>query len=282
MLLRRWVLVIFTLLAALLAACSSDDGGGAGASGGTQEAANPAERIARSADATREQGSARVSVDQTINRDGQEVMTTSEGVVDMDENAAQLTTSSEGAETEVVVDGTTTYLRVPPEQGAVLGEGVEWVKFDLGAIGEQAGIDLAALQSQQGSDQTLIYLTGATDVREEGTEEVGGTDTTHYSFTIDFAKLAEQGPEATRSSFQSLIDNFDLDTAPAEVWIDGDELIRRFSFEATYDFPEGSPVDKFTSSSTVEYSDFGVEANIEVPSGDSVVDFQEAVGQQGG
>ena len=64
---------------------------------------------------------------------------------------------------------------------------------------------------------------------------------------------------------------------PVEVWIDGDNLVRRMrqSFEGAQ-MDAGVQVDMTT---TTELYDFGTTVNVEEPPADQVVDFQDVLGQ---
>ena len=100
---------------------------------------------------------------------------------------------------ELVVVGDDHWLKIP-----LLGT---WQKVDLSTTVERF------LDPEQG---VLRVVEGATDVRDEGSEEVGGVDTYHLSATVrgeDVAELLLVEPEA--------------ETVPIELWIGKDDLLLR-------------------------------------------------------
>jgi hypothetical protein len=168
--------------------------------------------------------------------------------------------------------------------------GKQWVSMDLGALAEMAGLELDFAQIMQSSSNdptsSLNYLRGATDVTEVGSEEVRGVDTTHYRATIDLQKALDESPEAARDALQPLVDMYTDTTVQVEVWIDDDDRVRRY--ETTQDLskielPEGAEVPEGALEGTItirqELHDFGVEADIEVPSDDEVIDFLDLISQ---
>lgn len=255
---------VFALLPVLLvvpAACGEDR--------------SPSETLSAAASATQDAGTTRISTEQISDIAGQQLTSTSEGVVDLSSGDSEATLSIElpgqpPQEVDVIATSDVAYLGAEGLPGAP--PDAEWLSIDLQATGEQLGLDIEALR-QNGASQ-LSYLTQSSDIEEVGTETVRDVDTTHYRFTTDLADLAESGPEELRSSYQSLIDLTGLETIPTEVWIDDDDLVRRLQLEVEID-QGGQQVNQTT---TVEYFDFGVEVDVEAPPEEDVVDISELTG----
>ena len=67
---------------------------------------------------------------------------------------------------------------------------------------------------------------------------MSGTETTHYRTTVDLELALETAPASQQSTIQALIDA-GTTFLPADVWIDGDGLVRKIAFEFP---PPTSPV----------------------------------------
>ena len=142
-------------------------------------------------------------------------------------------------------------------------------------MGAQMGINLEAFR-QTGAGQ-LAYLSEVADVEEVGTETVRDAETTHYRFTTDLAELAESGPEELRSSFEQMIEITGSDEIPTEVWIDGDDRVRRLVTDVEMDL-QGQQVSQL---STIEYYEFGVQFDVQPPPEEDTVDITELGGGGG-
>ncbi|HEV2906154.1 MAG TPA: hypothetical protein VGZ50_02405, partial [Actinomycetota bacterium] len=216
-----------------------------------------------------------VEFEQVSDLQGQQLTSTSEGVVDFESGDSEATVSielpgQEGQEVGLITKGTIAYM----EAGALPGvpANAKWLSIDLEEAGQELGFDIEALR-QNGASQ-LAYLTQTSDAEEVGTESVRDVDTTHYTFTTDLADLAANGPEELRASYKSVMDLTGLETIPTEVWVDGDDLVRRLSFEVEIE-QSGQQIAQTT---TIEYFDFGVEVDVQAPPPNEVVDFSELSG----
>jgi hypothetical protein len=275
-----------------LAAC-----GGAGDD--ASEDVQPDAVIAQAADATVDAGSYRMAMvtDMTMEGAGDGPLTMSaEGEFDPDERLGHMTMDmSELAqgqaagplEAEVIFDGLVFYMKMPFLQQTQPGL-KEWIRFDLQALGEEAGLDLDQLMqlgSQSDPSQTLAYLRAASDdIQEVGSEEVRGVETTHYRMTVDLSRVAETAPsdqrEALQAQIDELIEKSGIQEVPTEVWIDEDGLVRRQ--RVTYENMAFAPGAHGDMTITMELFDFGVDVEVEPPPAGQVVDLQELLegGQQ--
>src|ERR687897_2462517 len=118
------------------------------------------------------------------------------------------------------------------------------------------------------------------DVTEEGHEQVAGTDTTHYSATVDMRRYPDVMPadqrEAARKGVERLIELTGESEVPMDVWIDGDERVRRMRWQQS--MRQGSMDMKMDI--TAEYVRFGVPVDIDVPDPGDVFDATDMVLQQ--
>jgi len=147
-----------------------------------------------------------------------------------------------------VIDGTVVYMKSPLFADAV-PKGKTWIKIDLQKAGATKGIDFSTLGSQDPT-QTLAQLQGMQNVTKVGDETIDGTDTVHYRGTLDLSKV----PQAEK--IKSLADGV---FGPYDVWIGKDDgYVRRVRFSLT---TSGQKI-----ALTSDFSDFGKDVSIDVPS----------------
>jgi hypothetical protein len=211
---------------------------------------------------------------------GESFVMTGSGVEDAAGRQAQLSFTVPGAgEMEVVADELTMYVRSGLLTQAV---GKEWLKIDLARTLDELGIDAGSFtQFGQGASEQLRLLKAVSDgVSEEGTDTVAGVEATHYSATIDLRRYADLVPEAERELAQRgiarLIDLSGQGEIPIDVWIDGEQRVRRMEWEQTFSGDEAEVSGKLVA----EYVRFGVPVDIDVPSDAEVFDATQ-LGIQG-
>jgi hypothetical protein len=148
----------------------------------------------------------------------------------------------------------------------------KWVKMDLEKIAKKEGVDLGAIMNVNQADpsQSLSMLMASTNARVTGSERIRGVQTTHYAFSIDFAKLAHDN-----KAFKQLQAATGSISAPAEAWIDAQGRVRRLAVTMSMGGQLGTPM---TMTMTEELYDFGVRTNVTPPSDDLVVDLSSLSG----
>ena len=178
-------------------------------------------------------------------------------------------------EVEEIIEGLVLYMRSDAFSKGLPG-GKKWLKIDLKEAGKKAGVDLAQLQQLSGgsSDPTqfLTYLAKAGDVRKVGAEEINGIPTTHYHATIEFAKLAGSAGAAA-DSVRQLKQLSGLEKLPTDIWIDGDQHVRRQTVAISVQQPVAT---KFNL--TIDYKRFGVPVDTTAPPADETADFADIAG----
>lgn len=269
-----------TLTAGALAGCGGED---------AQVA------IAEAAERTAAVDSARVSVEGTIEGAGLPEPSTFEasGVVDNVAQTGRLEFGEfevpgagalppDAVEGEVLFDELTIYLRFPVLLGQLPG-GKEWLKLDLSEALSGEGVDLGQLSQigQSNPTDSLRQLEAVSeDLEEVGEEDVGGVSTTHYEATVDLNRYPDLVPEEQRAgveeSVANLIELTGAEQIPVEVWIDEEGLVRRFSQSYSYEDPNAGEV---SQSQTIEFDDFGVDVDVELPPEDDVFDATDLAAQ---
>jgi hypothetical protein len=140
-------------------------------------------------------------------------------------------------------------------------------------MAKKEGVDLGAIMNANQADpsQSLRMLTASNGARVTGSERIRGVQTTHYSFNIDFKKLAEDNEQ-----FKQLTQAMGSVSAPAEAWIDAKGRVRRLSVSMSLAAPQlGAPM---TMNMTEDLYDFGVRVDITPPADDLVVDLSSLNG----
>jgi hypothetical protein len=289
------------LLGALAAASLALAACGGGGSSTTDAPDGGSAVLASAAQATRDAGSSKVAFTLTSELptevSAEPVTFTGEGEFDYANRTGTVSydfsdllasfgqTSSEPVEIRFL--GDVFYMRFPLISQFLPGA-KEWIEFDVNSLGAESGIDLSQLQQLGQSDpsQALDYLRATGSVEEVGSEQIDGFETTHYAGTIQLDAVVEQVPadqrEAVRKAIDQLKEQTGLTEIPVDVWVDGDGLVRKMSFTYTAKVPVGDETQDASSTVTMEFSDYGVDVNVEAPPADEVTNLAELSGLSGG
>ncbi|HEV3353911.1 MAG TPA: hypothetical protein VG076_13370 [Acidimicrobiales bacterium] len=188
-----------------------------------------------------------------------------------------------GPPIDAVFDNVTVYEKFPAALGAALPAGKSWVKVDLATAGKNVGVDVGSLSQAQAGDpsQTLDYLRGASDnVTRVGTEDVRGTQTTHYKVVVDLNKAAEASPTA-KDAIRSAIKLLGSSTQPLDLWVDAQGRVRQMKY--TVDLSKSkvatsTPDVPGSVTFTLNLFDFGIPVQAQVPPPEQVVDLSALTG----
>jgi hypothetical protein len=161
-----------------------------------------------------------------------------------------------------ILAGTAMYMRIPLLR-QTYPTLKPWVKIDLRHLARSGGLD-SFLQFGAGGDPSSVlgYLKGVGRLDKEGTEEVRGVSTTHYSGTIDVRKL-KGGEELRRLTAN--------DKLPVDVWVDDDGYVRREKWKEKVDFGNR----KTDIDLNLELFDFGTSVQAEPPAASTVTDLSK-------
>lgn len=268
----------------------------AAACGGLGET-SPEERLAASADATREAGSAAFDLEMRmkLGREGagMDMTMSGGGVVDLESRTGRLELKSPGlgASVTTVFDADVAYTRVP---AFMTGGEARWVRREgrgrmaraAGGVGSNPLSTLDAVRDVQG------------EIRALGADTVRGADVQGYGVTLAGSKLWGEGEEVPESLRQLEI--------PSEIWLDAENRVRRTVMEielgpvmkavqeqATADMSEeearglGQMLGGMEGTMTVTtvLHDFGTAVEVTMPDSADVVDrevLQRQMRQRGG
>jgi hypothetical protein len=161
-----------------------------------------------------------------------------------------------------ILAGTSMYMRIPLLR-QTYPTLKPWVKIDLRHAARSGGLD-SFLQFGAGGNPSSVlgYLKGLGKLHKEGSEDVRGVSTTHYSGTIDVDKL-EGGEELRRLTANEKL--------PVDVWVDDDGYVRRERWKEKVDFGNRkSDIDL-----NLELFDFGAAVQAEPPAASTVTDLSK-------
>jgi hypothetical protein len=256
---RRRLLALPAAAVLALAACNG------GTDEGSAEAtdSDPVDVLIAAADTTREAGSARVALQLTGDAGGDAFEIDGDGIVDFDEGIGELTLNLPedigGITFNQIFTEDALYIRTSQTGDQY----VEVTPEDFGAAGGFG-------QGLGGGDPSaqLDALRGvADDVQEVGSEDVRGTETTKYEGTLDLERAVAEAPEEQQEQVRTALEQLGTDTLPFEAYLDRDGQLRRFA--QTIDLSEAAGTDA-TLSTTLDLYDFGVDVDVEIPSGDQL------------
>ncbi|GAA1928166.1 hypothetical protein [Nocardioides hwasunensis] len=141
-----------------------------------------------------------------------------------------------------------------------LGTGDKWLKIDLsdpnslfGMIGKATDPEVMFKAMEEPKKLELV-----------GSEDVDGVEANHYRITLDPTKYV------SAMGFPAAMADMLPDELVTEMWVDGDNLPRKFSQSLEIPAVGGGQPTSQTSEGT--YSDFGTDVEIEAPPADQVTE----------
>jgi hypothetical protein len=236
--------------------------------------------VAEAAQATSEASGVRITF--TGSAQGSVPMSLSgKGVMNGETNRASLTMSATGSSAagtqsftlEEIVDGGDLYMR-SPELGSAFGDSAQWLLMRSEVFGDLFQADATGMGAGMASPtQQLDALEDASyEVAEVGRERVNGVVTTRYRALLDIDELTEQLKSEVSGEFGELIEQSmeEISGATVDVWIDADGLLRRETSTAAME-----SLGTFTM--TMDFSDYGIHPNIQIPPSSQVYDVTSLV-----
>jgi hypothetical protein len=185
--------------------------------------------------------------------------------------------ASPGEQWTILTQGLVMYMHAPTLSQQLPG-GKQWLKVDVEALAKSRNVDLGQFRqlTQNDPTQMLAYLRAISgDVEKVGTEDVRGVETTHYRAKVDLDKVADQAPANLRKTYRASIDSLKkglgTDTIPVDVWVDGDNLVRRLAEHLPV--AGGGKIDF-----SVDFYDFGAPVSISPPPAAQTLDLGKVLG----
>jgi hypothetical protein len=169
------------------------------------------------------------------------------------------------------------YVKLPDALAQKIPGGKPWLKIDLDKAAAAAGIPgLSSLTGNPASSdpsQMLQYLRAVSGtITKVGSDQVGGTQTTHYKATISLDKVPNAVPAAQRKGAQQAIVSLEkltnLHSLPVDVWIDDHNLVRQMQMS----FASSSGGQSVTTDMTIGIPEYGPQQPPTAPLDSQVTD----------
>ena len=195
---------------------------------------------------------------------------TETGLFDFAHSRGTITMQSPVGMTEIFVPPTT-YIKLPAADSATpaaagcpRGRPGSRCPHDVGRFGRR-GL-LGPLDGGSGDPADLLAsLTAASSsVTKLGPSIIRGVPVTGFALKIDPAKAGAKVPGADRAAVEAFLKSFDAAEIPVDVWVDGQNLVRRERLSLAMPGGSGAPGGtKLTW--TTDFYDFGVPVRVSAP-----------------
>ncbi len=277
---RKSGIAIAVAASLVFAACGSS---GPSKSAPTTPVQNGRTVVLTSIEKTAAADSAKISLDMSFGGLGAGVNMTADGAVDFASGDSDISMEfggggilgsvlPSGVEARRV-DGTA-YVHMP----VGLPSGKEWIAVPGGSVGSGSNTALG-IGSAASPTKILAYLEKVSNgVKEVGTENVRGVETTHYTADVDLSKAVDGSsvPPAFRDEVGRVAG--DIGTVPVDIYIDNDGLLRREKLEMNFGSffsgvggASGATGSGSTVTMQLDLYDFGTPVNVEAPPADQVL-----------
>ncbi|HEV2856969.1 MAG TPA: hypothetical protein VGW80_01045 [Solirubrobacterales bacterium] len=172
--------------------------------------------------------------------------------------------SNDLVKVDMVQDGAKMYMR--SSRFGTLPDGREWLGLDL-SLGDDVSSSFPASGDAREELELLEQTAGGVD--EIGKEDVRGVATTRYRSEISVSESANRLREEGADTMASAVEERG-GPAQVEAWIDAKGLVRRMRIVQSMPGEEGEGPQ--TTDMRIDFFDFGLEPEIDVPDSNEVFD----------
>ncbi|KAB2350656.1 DUF6612 family protein [Actinomadura rudentiformis] len=166
-----------------------------------------------------------------------------------------------GMEMRLVSDAM--YMKIPGL--AAQNGGKPWSRMPLSALGGNYDQLLQQAQQQNPAEQTKL-LTGSKDVREVGTENVGGVQTKHYSGTVSLDEALGKLDPQSRQKMEKAYQQLGTQKIGFDVWVSDDSLPRKIISKVQTGMG--------AVNTTMLFSDYGKPVEVSAPPASETGEFK--------
>lgn len=233
---------------------------------------------------------ARITATTTMRTQGMSVSFTATGQFDFARSRGMVSMQNPIGITEIFLPPKV-YIKIPATAGA-LSHGKSWIAIDTSADSSFAGLDGGAegigalFGSPDGSNvnpaDLLTSLTAVSgNVTKLGDATIRGVPVTEFRVNVDLAKAATRLPGWERASFRDFASGLGTGDIPVDVWVDGQNLVRRMQVSlrppADMGAPKGTTVVQVT-----DFYDFGVPVRVSAPPAAQVASSPQMISESSG
>ena len=144
--------------------------------------------------------------------------------------------------------------------------GKTWLSMDIAKTTKALGLDPSALSSSTQSPTEALATLRASGgrVTKVGAETIDGVPTTHYSAVLDGDRVAKVSSALNKAY------GANVTYQPVDVWIDGQDLVRRIHM--AFSMGGGTTLPATSMDMTMAFSNYGEPVDVGVPSDDATLD----------
>jgi hypothetical protein len=243
---RGWYVLVLVTVGVLAAGC-----------GTKAEPDNLTAAVTRTAGQT-----AKISMTMTTQMQSMSVSYTATGEYDFVHSRGMISMQNPTAMTEIFIPPTA-YIKFPSGSGT-MPDGKSWVALGTGT---SDGLDSSLFGPFGGTDPAdlLASLTAVSaSVTSLGPTTIRGVKVTGFRVDIDPAKAAARVPSRERAGFGEFTSSLGRGTIPVDVWVDGQNLVRRVKLSLHLPDGEGASA-KTQMVEVTDFYDFGVPVRVSPP-----------------
>ena len=213
----------------------------------------------------------RIAVTISTQTEGMTISYAETGVYDFADSRGMISMQSPLDMTELFLPSTT-YIKLPAgltgadggSGGKSLPKGKTWIALPDGAFGDSADPLLGSPEDGADPADLLAALKAASSsVTRLGASVIRGVPVTGFALKIDSAKAATI-PGADRAAVEAMLKSFGAAEIPVDVWVDGQNLVRREELKLALPGGSGAPAGA-TLTLTTDFYDFGVPVRVSAP-----------------
>jgi hypothetical protein len=226
---------------------------------------------------------ARIAVTVSVKSTGMSMSFDITGAFDFAHSRGMLTMGAPIGLTELFI-APKAYIKFSGGSGPTLPNGKSWFEVDATGLPADASSPLGALGTTGNPKDLLTSLTAIAGSEQKlGTGTVRGVPATEYQLNIDPAKTEAKVPSAERASVGKFFQSLGKGTLPVDVWLDGQNLVRRVQLSLR--LPGGSGALGMSGNPqltvTMDFYDYGAPVNVSAPPANQVASTSQMFASSG-
>jgi hypothetical protein len=191
-------------------------------------------------------------------------------------NRGSIQMSAAGQQITELIDYPSLYMQLPSGSNPI---STPWVKVNAAAVAQGASAN-GALGSTGDPAQWIAYLKAAGGVAVVDREYVRGVMTTRYHAVTDLDRYPSAVPPNLRSSAQQEVATLEKltgqNTLPVDVWVDGQDRLRRIYMPLSIHSPTGA----VTMTIDMQIYGYGPQPPVKLPDPAQVTDLTRQISPQ--
>jgi len=217
---------------------------------------------------------ARIAMTTTMQMQSMSVSYTATGEYDFVHSRGMISMQNPVGMTEIFI-APTAYIKLPGG-GGTLPAGKSWIALDAGTPDGLASSVLGPFGGTDPADLLASLTAVSSSVTSLGPATIRGVKVTGFRVDIDPAKAAARVPPPERASFREFISSLGPGSIPVDVWVDGQNLVRRVKL--SLHAPGGQGVSAGTQMVEVtDFYDFGVPVRVSPPPASQIASMSQLV-----